>query len=72
MDKTAAEAAASLKQILNSFMTVAGRSSANIRVRSVVGDRYVSIVRDDYMDTTALIPTLTSTPSSGMQPKRSA
>jgi len=51
MDKTAAEAAASLKQDPQFFHDGGWAFERKYSVRSVVGDRYVSIVRDDYMDT---------------------
>jgi Protein of unknown function (DUF3298) len=51
MDKNAAEAASSMKQDPQFFHDGGWSFERKYSVRSVVGDRYVSIVRDDYMDT---------------------
>jgi hypothetical protein len=51
MDKNAAEAATTLKQDPQSFGDGSWSFDRNYSVRSVVDDRYVSIVRDDYIDT---------------------
>jgi Protein of unknown function (DUF3298) len=51
IDKEAAEAASSLKQDPQFFRDGGWSFERKYSVRSVVGDRYVSVVRDDYMDT---------------------
>jgi hypothetical protein len=51
MDKNAAEAAASLKQDPQFFRDGGWSFARKYLVRSVVADRYVSIVRDGYLDT---------------------
>ena len=51
LDKNAAEAAASLKQDPQFFHDGGWAFERKYSVRSVIGDRYVSLVRDDYMDT---------------------
>jgi Protein of unknown function (DUF3298) len=51
LDKNAAEAEASRKQDPVMFRNGAWSFARNYTVRSVVDGRYVSIVRDDYMDT---------------------
>ena len=51
MDKNAAEAASSMKEDPQFFHDGGWSFERKYSVRSVVGDRYVSIVRDDYMDT---------------------
>jgi hypothetical protein len=51
IDKNAADAAASHKQDPVMFRNGAWSLARNYTVRSVVDGRYVSIVRDDYMDT---------------------
>ena len=51
LDKNAADAASTLKQDPQSFGDGSWSFERNYSVRSVVGDRYVSIVRDDYIDT---------------------
>jgi len=51
LDKNAAEAAASLKQDPQFFRDGGWAFERKYSIRSVVSDRYVSVVRDDYMDT---------------------
>jgi hypothetical protein len=51
LDKNAAEAAASLRQDPQFFRDGGWAFERKYSIRSVVGDRYVSVVRDDYMDT---------------------
>jgi Protein of unknown function (DUF3298) len=51
MDKSAADAASEMKQDPQFFKDGGWEFGRNYAVRSVVGDRYVSIVRDDYTDT---------------------
>jgi Protein of unknown function (DUF3298) len=51
LDKNAAEAASSLKQDPQFFHDGGWAFERKYSVRSDVGDRYVSVVRDDYMDT---------------------
>src|SRR5262249_1759443 len=51
IDKSAADAASSLKQDPQFFKDGGWSFERKYAVRSVVGDRYVSIVRSDYMDT---------------------
>jgi hypothetical protein len=51
MDKTAAEAATSLKQDPQFFHDGGWAFERKYSLRSTVGERYVSVVRDDYMDT---------------------
>jgi hypothetical protein len=51
MEKNAADAASELKKDPQFFKDGGWEFGRNYAVRSVVGDRYVSIVRDDYMDT---------------------
>jgi Protein of unknown function (DUF3298) len=51
LEKDAAEAATSRKQDPQFFHDGGWEFERKYSVRSVVGDRYVSIVRDDYMDT---------------------
>src|SRR5262245_30551316 len=51
LDKNAAEAAATRKQDPQFFRDGGWDFERNYTIRSVVGDRYVSIVRSDYMDT---------------------
>jgi hypothetical protein len=51
MEKSAADAASELKQDPQFFKDGGWEFGRNYSVRSVVGDRYVSVVRDDYMDT---------------------
>ncbi len=51
IDKNAAEAASSMKQDPQFFRDGGWEFERKYTARSVVGDRYVSIVRDDYMDT---------------------
>jgi hypothetical protein len=51
MDKNAAEAASTRKQDPVTFRDGAWTFERRYTVRSVVGGRYVSIVRDDYMNT---------------------
>lgn len=51
MEKNAADAASELKQDPQFFKDGGWEIGRNYSVRSVVGDRYVSVVRDDYMDT---------------------
>jgi hypothetical protein len=51
LDKSAAEAAAERKQDPQSFQDGGWAFERKYAVRSVVADRYVSIIRGDYMDT---------------------
>ncbi len=51
MDKNAAEAASELKQDPQFFRDGGWSFERNYSVRSVVGDRYVSVIRDDYINT---------------------
>jgi len=51
LDKSAADAAGELKQDPQFFKDGGWAFERKYAVRSVVADRYVSIVRDDYMDT---------------------
>jgi uncharacterized protein YndB with AHSA1/START domain len=51
MEKNAADAAAELKQDPQFFHDGGWTFERKYSVRSVVADRYVSLVRDDYMDT---------------------
>jgi hypothetical protein len=51
LDKNAAEAAASRKQDPQFFKDGGWDFERKYTIRSVVADRYVSILRDDYMDT---------------------
>jgi hypothetical protein len=51
MDKNAADAATELKQDPQFFHDGGWTFERKYSVRSVVADRYVSVVRDDYMDT---------------------
>jgi Protein of unknown function (DUF3298) len=51
LDKNAAEAAASRKQDPQFFKDGGWDFERRYTIRSVVADRYVSILRDDYMDT---------------------
>jgi Protein of unknown function (DUF3298) len=51
LDKNAADAAATRKSDPQLFKDGGWDLERNYRIRSVVGDRYVSIVRADYMDT---------------------
>jgi Protein of unknown function (DUF3298) len=51
LDKNAAEAESSRKQDPQFFRDGGWSFERRYSVRSVVGDRYVSVVRDDYMDT---------------------
>jgi hypothetical protein len=50
MDKNAADAASELKQDPQFFKDGGWSFERKYSVRSLVGDRYVSVVRDDYMD----------------------
>jgi hypothetical protein len=59
MDANAAEAAASLKQDPQFFRDGGWEFERKYGVRSVVGERYVSIVRSDYMDTHGAHPNST-------------
>lgn len=56
MEKNAAEAAASRKSDPQFFRDGGWEFERKYSVRSVVGDRYVSVLRDDYMDTHAAHP----------------
>jgi hypothetical protein len=56
MDKNAAEAASSRKQDPQFFRDGGWSFERKYSVRSVVADRYVSIVRDDYLDTRGAHP----------------
>jgi hypothetical protein len=56
LDKNAAEAASEMKQDPQFFKDGGWIYERRYSVRSVVGDRYVSIVRDDYMDAHAAHP----------------
>ncbi len=56
LDKNAAEAASELKQDPQFFRDGAWSFERKYSVRSVVGDRYVSVVRDDYVDAHAAHP----------------
>ncbi|WP_407181622.1 DUF3298 domain-containing protein [Bradyrhizobium sp. STM 3562] len=56
LDKNAAEAASELKQDPQFFRDGGWSFERKYSVRSAVGDRYVSIVRDDYMDTRGAHP----------------
>lgn len=51
LDKNAAEAASTRKQDPQFFRDGGWDFERNYTVRSIVGDRYVSIIRSDYMDT---------------------
>lgn len=51
LDKNAAEAAASRKQDPQFFRDGGWDFERKYAIRSVVADRYVSVLRDDYMDT---------------------
>ncbi len=51
LDKNAADAAKEMKQDPQLFRDGAWSFERKYAIRSVVADRYVSIVRDDYMDT---------------------
>jgi Protein of unknown function (DUF3298) len=51
IDKNAADAASEMKKDPQFFKDGGWEFERKYNVRSVVGDRYVSIVRDDYMDT---------------------
>jgi hypothetical protein len=50
IDKNAADAASEMKKDPQFFKDGGWEFGRNYSVRSVVGDRYISIVRDDYMD----------------------
>ena len=56
LDKNAADAASELKQDPQFFKDGGWSLERKYSVRSMVGDRYVSVVRDDYMDTHAAHP----------------
>lgn len=56
IEKNAAEAAASRKSDPQFFKDGGWEFERKYSVRSVVGDRYVSVLRDDYMDTHAAHP----------------
>ncbi len=56
LDKNAAEAASELKQDPQFFKDGGWSYERKYSVRSVVGDRYVSVLRDDYMDAHAAHP----------------
>jgi hypothetical protein len=51
MEKSAADAASELKQEPQFFKNGGWEFGRNYSLRSVIGDRYVSVVRDDFMDT---------------------
>jgi hypothetical protein len=51
LDKNAAQAAAEMKQDPQFFKDGGWSFERKYAIRSVVADRYISIVRDDYMDT---------------------
>ncbi|MGX1321201.1 hypothetical protein AB7M17_004654 [Bradyrhizobium sp. USDA 377] len=51
LDKNAAEAAASRKQDPQFFKDVGWDFERKYSIRSIVADRYVSVLRNDYMDT---------------------
>lgn len=51
MEKSAADADSELKQDPQFFKDGGWEFERKYNVRSVIGDRYVSVVRDDYMDT---------------------
>jgi Protein of unknown function (DUF3298) len=56
LDKNAAAAASELKQDPQFFKDGGWTYERRFSVRSIVGDRYVSVVRDDYMDAHAAHP----------------
>jgi len=56
LDKNAADAAAELKQDPEFFKEGGWTYERKYNVRSIVADRYVSVVRDDYVDTRAAHP----------------
>ncbi len=56
IDKNASEAASELKQDPQSFRDGGFAFERKYRVRSVIDDRYISVVRDDYMDTRGAHP----------------
>jgi hypothetical protein len=56
IDKNAADAASEMKKDPQFFKDGGWEFERKYNVRSVVGDRYVSIVRDDYMDTHSAHP----------------
>jgi len=72
LDKNAADAAREMKQDPQFFKDGGWSFERKYSVRSVVADRYVSIVRDDYMDTHGAHPNADVTPSSGTRPRRNA
>jgi len=51
LDKNAADAASEMKQDPQFFRDGGWSFERKYSVRSVVGDRYISVVRDDYLDT---------------------
>ena len=51
MEKSAADAASELKQDPQFFRDGGWEFGRNYSLRSVIGDRYISVIRDDYMDT---------------------
>jgi hypothetical protein len=72
IDKNATEAAASRKQDPVMFRNGAWSFARNYTVRSVVDGHYVSIVRDDYMDTGGAHPNSNVDTILWTQPRRSA
>lgn len=72
IDKNVAEANASRKQDPQLFRDGGWSFERKYALRSTVDGHYVSLVRSDYMDTTARIRIPTSTPSCGMRRQRSA
>jgi len=56
LDKNAADAAAELKQDPQFFKEGGWTFERKYNVRSIVADRYVSVIRSDYMDTRAAHP----------------
>ncbi|SFP07727.1 hypothetical protein SAMN05216330_105529 [Bradyrhizobium sp. Ghvi] len=71
LDKNAAEAAASRKQDPQFFRDGGWDFERKYSIRSVVGDRYISVLRDDYMDTHGAHPNSDVNTIFGTRPRTS-